>query len=99
MNGHITERHHGRNARMRTRPYLLRASDIGQAGHSGYTRLADHVDGAMLISARRSEPQSFLARSGVRALTRVAASRWYRLGSFSVELRGWWHLQRQRFQV
>lgn len=70
--------------------YLLLASSNDQHGtRSGYTALASHIPRSLLIEEKRAEPKGIVERIGVGLLSRMACSRWYRLGSLRMEWRAW----------
>ncbi len=68
---------------------MLASDTSSHAKHSGYTVLARHVPSAQLLWSRRNEPSNPWQRALVGILSRLAQSRWYRLGSLHVELRAW----------
>jgi glycosyltransferase involved in cell wall biosynthesis len=74
--------------------YLLLATGDGMQGaYSGYARLADYVQRCMLITAQRKETRGLVERITVRILDSLAMTRWYRLGSLTLESRAWWTMQ------
>jgi len=68
---------------------MLTASDGSHATRSGYAMLADYMAGAECLHARRAEPKGLLPRVLVKLLSRTTFTRWYRLGSASLEWRAW----------
>lgn len=64
---------------------MLANTHPSHASRSGYTRLADYVENAELITAPRCDPKTFWPLLGARIARRFSFSRWYLGGSAELE--------------
>jgi glycosyltransferase involved in cell wall biosynthesis len=71
------------------RVMTLAADHAKNRRSSGYTLLADYLQGAEQIKTNRAEPKGLLQRATVSLLTRLSFTRWYRLGSAQLEWQAW----------